>query len=75
MEGGVFLIRPLKESGKARNVSVNIRISEEEKEMIDTLADARGLDKTTLLVTLVKEDMERRKDLLEAFRKMQALRK
>ncbi|GEM_PF-6298251 len=69
------MIRPLKESGKARNVSVNIRISEEEKEMIDTLADARGLDKTTLLVTLVKEDMERRKDLLEAFRKMQALRK
>ncbi len=69
------MIRPLKESGKARNVSVNVRISEEEKEMIDTLADARGLDKTTLLVTLVKEDMERRKDLLEAFRKMQALRK
>ena len=69
------MIRPLKESGKARNVSVNIRISEEEKEMIDTLTDARGLDKTTLLVTLVKEDMERRKDLLEAFRKMQALRK
>lgn len=69
------MIRPLKESGKARNVSVNIRISEEEKEMIDTLADARGLDKTTLLVTLVKEDMERREDLLEAFRKMQALRK
>ena len=69
------MIRPLKESGKARNVSVNIRISEEEKEMIDTLADARGLDKTTLLVTLVKEDMERRKELLEAFRKMQALRK
>lgn len=69
------MIRPLKESGKARNVSVNIRISEAEREMIDTLADARGLDKTTLLVTLVKEDMERRKDLLEAFRKMQALRK
>ena len=69
------MIRPLKESGKARNVSVNIRISEEERAMIDTLADARGLDKTTLLVTLVKEDMERREDLLEAFRKMQALRK
>ncbi len=69
------MIRPLKESGKARNVSVNVRISEEEKEMIDTLADERGLDKTTLLVKLVKEDMERRKDLLEAFRKMQALRK
>lgn len=68
------MIRPLKETGSGRNVSVNIRITEAEKEMIETLADARGLDKTTLLITLVKEDMERRKELLEMFHKMQALR-
>lgn len=68
------MIRPLKESGNSRKVSVNIRITEAEKEMIEILAGARGLEKTTLLVTLVKEDMERRKELLEMFRKMQELR-
>ena len=69
------MARPLKETGVGRNVNVSIRITEAEKEMMETLADARGLDKTTLLVTLVNEDMERRKELLEMFHKMQALRK
>ena len=68
------MIRPLKESGNSRKVSVNIRITEAEKEMIEILAGARGLEKTSLLITLVKEDMERRKELLEMFRKMQELR-
>ena len=69
------MVRPLKESGSGHTVNVSIRITEAEKEMIETLADARGLDKTTLLVTLVKEDMERRKELLEMYHKMQELRK
>ena len=68
------MIRPLKEAGQQRNVAVNIRITEQEKEMLETLAAARGLDKTTLVVSLVREDMERRKELLEMFRKMQELR-
>lgn len=69
------MARPLKEPGKTRNVSVNIRITEQEKEMIEVLADARGLEKTTLLITLVKEDMERRKELMDMYYKMQELRK
>lgn len=67
--------RPLKESGKARNVPVNFRVTEEQKEMLDTLAAARGLDRTSLFVTLLQEDTERRKELLEMYRKMQELRK
>ena len=66
--------RPLKEEGKNRSVPVNFRITEEQKEMLDTLAAARGLDKTTLFVTLIREDMERRKELLDMYRKMQELR-
>ena len=69
------MARPLKDVNNARNVSVNIRITEQEKELMETLADARGLDKTSLIVTLVKEDMERRKELIDIYYKMQELRK
>lgn len=68
------MIRPLKESGSGRTAAVNVRMTEAEKEMLETLADARGLDKTALIITLIKEDTERRKELLEMFRKMQELR-
>lgn len=66
------MIRPLKESGKGRTVSVNIRLTQEEKAMIDTLAGARGLEKTALIVTLVSEDMERRKELVQKYQETQA---
>lgn len=66
------MIRPLKESGKGRTVSVNIRITEAEKEMIDTLASAMGVEKTALLVTLVKEETERRKELISRYKETQA---
>lgn len=68
------MVRPLKESGSGRTVAVNVRMIEAEKEMLETLADARGLDQTKLIITLIKEDTERRKELLEMFRKMQELR-
>ena len=64
--------RPLKESGKGRNVSVNIRLTQEEKELIDTLAGARGMEKTALLITLVKEDAERRKELVNKYQESEA---
>ena len=69
------MARPLKEAGQQRNVAVNIRITEQEKKMLETLAAARGIDKTTLVVSLVREDMERRKDLIDMYYKMQELRK
>ncbi len=66
------MIRPLKESGKTRNFSVNIRLTQEEKEMIDTLAAARGMEKTALIVELVREDMENRKELVQKYQETQA---
>ena len=66
------MIRPLKESGKTRNFSVNIRLTQEEKEMIDTLAAARGMEKTALIVSLVREDMENRKELVQKYQETQA---
>ncbi len=68
------MVRPLKESGSGRTIAVNVRMTEAEKETLKTLADARGLGMTELIVTLIKEDAERRKELLEIFRKMQELR-
>lgn len=66
------MIRPLKESGKTRNFSVNIRLTQEEKEMIDTLAAARGMEKTALIVSLVREDMENKKELVQKYQETQA---
>ena len=66
------MIRPLKESGKTRNFSVNIRLTQEEKEMIDILAAARGMEKTALIVALVREDMENRKELVQKYQETQA---
>ena len=69
------MIRPPKDSEAARNISINLRVTPQEKEMIDTLADARGLDKTTLLITLCREFMNNNKALMEAYEVLKAARK
>ena len=40
--------------------------------MIDTLAAARGMEKTALIVSLVREDMENRKELVQKYQETQA---
>ena len=69
------MVRPPKDSEAARNISINHRVTQQEKEMIDTLADARGLDKTTLLITLCREFMNNNKALMEAYEVLKAARK
>lgn len=69
------MVRPPKDSEAARNISINLRVTQQEKEMIDTLADARGLDKTTLLITLCREFMNNNKALMEAYELLKAARK
>lgn len=69
------MVRPPKDSEAARNISINLRVTQQEKEMIDTLADARGLDKTTLLITLCREFMNNNKALMEAYEALKAARK
>ncbi len=69
------MVRPPKDSEAARNISINLRVTQQEKEMIDTLADARGLDKTTLLITLCREFMNNNKALMEAYEVLKAARK
>ncbi len=68
------MVRPLKDSEAARNISVNLRITQQEKEMIETLADAKGMDKTTLIITLVREYMENNKALLDAYEVLKVAR-
>ena len=69
------MVRPPKDSEAARNISINLRVTQQEKELIDTLADARGLDKTTLLITLCREFMNNNKALMEAYEVLKAARK
>ena len=69
------MVRPPNDSEAARNISINLRVTQQEKEMIDTLADARGLDKTTLLITLCREFMNNNKALMEAYEVLKAARK
>ena len=66
--------RPLKEGGNSRHLLINIRMTDEENAMLETLAEARGMDKTALIVALVKEDTERRQELMDMLAKMKELR-
>ncbi len=69
------MVRPTKEAGQVRIIPVNVRLTAKEKADLELLAAARGLQTTNLFVTLVKEDLQRRKELIEAYKKMAALRK
>ena len=69
------MVRPTKEAGKARSIPVSVRLTEQEKADLELLAAARGMQTTNLFGTLVKEDLQRRADLIAAYKKMAALRK
>ena len=69
------MVRPTKEAGKARSIPVSVRLTEQEKADLELLAAARGMQTTNLVVTLIKEDLQRRADLIAAYKKMAALRK
>ena len=69
------MVRPTKEAGKARSIPVSVRLTEQEKADLELLAAARGMQTTNLFVILIKEDLQRRQDLIAAYKKMAALRK
>ena len=69
------MVRPQKQTENARNISINLRVTQQEREMIDMLADARGMEKTTMIITLCREYIENNKALMDAYKVLKAARK